>query len=547
MSIEPLMKAPSPALGRHRIDSAEPGPPLIDHPVGRLLRFALIAGFFVILGGGSLDLGPIEAKLGLAAEESFGPFGQVMGSWEPSIWPGTLAPSLFWAWAEGGFPTSGAVRWPSVIAGIAIGFVLSRRVGREAGTRAALLVSLTWLGSLAMIDRSAGAGIDLITAVGVILAIDRLLTQGADLVAGSWTALAVLCGGWPPLALIVLSTIVIGRNAAMPNWRLMVPSVVVLAVWSGWAIRSGAGDAWGAAIALPLTQQPAWFLSLSVLALGLPWTPFLALQAAGSVRGATSPEGRKLSVGWLQVAGACLVAGTIIPGVAGAAKVPAIAGLAVVAGITLDSVVFGQVSAKAQRRFLGIALALALLWFVVAAAGGGYLAAAVSYYRGLSIALFVASIPVVGVAWYALENRRTRAGLFTVIALAIFLKLGHWGYYVPEWNYRFSQGPWGRAIGQWVPPKWPVYTTLNWNPDLAFAIGRPIRRIVSDRHLRFEPGEAKFVLLLEGEFKEWSSHAPPITQVSQFQNERGEVRILARTAGPRPWTRKALANGGSDE
>ena len=547
MSIEPLTRPLVPSSSRLRIDLSAPPRSLNDRPVSRVVALAFLAGFFVLFGGGNLDLGPIESKLGLAAEESLGPLGRVMAGWEPSIWPGTLAPSLFWAWAEGGFPTSGAVRWPAAIAGVAIGFVLARRVSTAAGGRAGLLVGMTWLGSVALMDRSAGAGIDLIPALGVVLAIDRLLNKGADLVAGCWAALAVFCGGWPPLALVILSTIVIGRAAAMPNWRLVAPSLLILAAWSVWAIKWTTGEAWGAAIALPFTCQPAWFLVVGVLALGLPWTPFLVLQASRSVREAATEKGRSLAIGWLQVAGACLVAGTIIPGVGSAATVPALAGLAVVVGIALDSAVFGQVSNKVRGVLVGISLVATLLWFVIALAAGVYLATAVSYYRPLAIALMACTIPVVGLAWFAFEKRERQLGLLCVIALAVLLKLGHWGYYVPEWNYRRSHGPWGRAIGQWVPPRWPVYTTLSWNPDLAFAIGRPIHQLISDRHLRYQPGEAKFVLLLEGEFNEWSSHAPAISEVARFQDERGGVRVLARTAGPLPWTRKVTPGSSYDE
>ncbi len=64
-----------------------------------------------------------------------------------------------------------------------------------------------------------------------------------------------------------------------------------------------------------------------------------------------------------------------------------------------------------------------------------------------------------------------------MVLVAIALKLAHWGYYVPEMNYRTSAGPWGRAIGQWVPEKHPVYTLHAWPADLAYAINRPVRQL----------------------------------------------------------------------
>src|SRR5205823_7679403 len=109
-------------------------------------------------------------------------------------------------------------------------------------------------------------------------------------------------------------------------------------------------------------------------------------------------------------------------------------------------------------------------------------------------------------------------------------KVAHWGVYVPEWNYRCSQGPWGRAIGQWVPPRWPVFTMHEWREDLAFAIGRPVRPLPDPRSLEFQPkGRPHFVLLSRSEFDHWPDYAPRLLQVRTFQDERGDERVLART------------------
>ena len=136
--------------------------------------------------------------------------------------------------------------------------------------------------------------------------------------------------------------------------------------------------------------------------------------------------------------------------------------------------------------------------------GGGYLAATTSFYRPVAIILMVSAVPVVILAVVSLITNQVRGSLLTIAALAVFLKIAHAGYYVPEWNYRRSQGPWGRAIGQWVPPNWPLYTTHAWNTDLAFAIGRPVRQLASAHHLEYQQGDAKFVLLLlESEFDNW--------------------------------------------
>ena len=54
-------------------------------------------------------------------------------------------------------------------------------------------------------------------------------------------------------------------------------------------------------------------------------------------------------IGWLQVAGACLIVGTVVPGLASAALVPALAGLAVVSAACWDRVWDGS-DEPARRR-----------------------------------------------------------------------------------------------------------------------------------------------------------------------------------------------------
>ena len=70
---------------------------------------------------------------------------------------------------------------------------------------------------------------------------------------------------------------------------------------------------------------------------------------------------------------------------------------------------------------------------------------------GVVMTLLVLAVAFLG--WSALETRNSRRGLVTLVLIAVGLKLAHWGYYVPEWNYRYSQGPWARAIAQWIPRK----------------------------------------------------------------------------------------------
>ena len=69
----------------------------------------------------------------------------MFGGWEPSLWPAQVAASRAWylvaAWGEvDGGPTAGAVRWPSAIAGVLAGLLLTRRMLRSVGPWASLLL-----------------------------------------------------------------------------------------------------------------------------------------------------------------------------------------------------------------------------------------------------------------------------------------------------------------------------------------------------------------------------------------------------------------------
>ena len=171
------------------------------------------------------------------------------------------------------------------------------------------------------------------------------------------------------------------------------------------------------------------------------------------------------------------------------------------------------------------------------------------YYRALGIVVGVLVLVVAALGWSALASANTRRGLVTLAIMAVGLKLAHWGYYAPEWNYRHSQGPWGRAIGQWVPRKWPVYTFHDWPPDLAFFIGRPVRQLPSARFLNYVPGpECHFVLLQASEFANWPEQAPPLTLVARVP---GPVRRGTHpgphpglTAHPRPERPPAIPEPG---
>jgi hypothetical protein len=513
----------------------EPGPGASWSWPVRFSVLLAMAGGFVLFGGAALDLNIDEARIGMAAYERLGPIGRVFGGFEPSIWVGRLLPSWLWAGGEGGIPTANSVRWPSAIAGVLIGMVLARRAAVTFGGQVGVLMGLCWLGSIGLMDHSALTGLDLLGGLWVVLALDRMLSKGADLAAGAFAALALLCSGWPPLALIALVSIVQGRAGAWLGWKLLVPPAIAAAAWSAWCLSTVPTEAWAAALALPLTEGPAWMLLPGLFLAGLPWSPIAGLVASKSIRDGLDERGRGLLNGWLQVAGASVVAGTVIPGLAASARVPALAGCALAAAIVCERVLTGGVSPKVRRAFVGIVLMLALAWSVVVILGGGYLAAAVGYYRFLAVTLILVGVPTTALAVFSATRGNARGTWLTLVALAVFLKLSYWGYLAPEYNYRFGQGPWGRAIGQWVPPRWPIYVAHAWPADLAFATERHVYQLVSPQHLAYLQGQPKYVLLLDAEFENWPENAPNLLKVTQFQDEFGSLRVLARTEGKTPW------------
>jgi hypothetical protein len=503
--------------------------------------WALLIGagaLFVLVGAGNLDPGPIEAKLGISAGEGFGPLGRVFGGWEPSIWPARLAPSVIWAWGEGVNPTAASIRWPSAIAALLAGLLLAGRVMNVLDRWSGILVGLCWFGAIAQMDLSAGAGIDMITGLATVAALDRILARGADRLAGLYSALAFLAGGWPPLALIALASIVIGRRDTCLTFRFLAIPLIAFVGWSAWALESMQASAWAAALALPLTERPAWRMAIGVFALGLPWSPFALFAASRSVRDGWSESGRGLVLGWLQVVGASLLVGTLVPGLSTAARVPALAGLAIASGACCQRLWLRQASIGVQRGFLALAALVIICWMLVAIVGGVYLGCAVPYYRILSIVLVSLVLPIAALTLRSIFRSDPRRAVLALTLVAACLKVAHWGYYVPEWNYRRSQGPWGRAIGQWVPPRWPVYTTHSWQPDLAFAIGRPVRQLPHPKSLAFLPeGRPKHVLLLESEFTHWPEGAPRLVRIVTLHDQYpyGEPRVLARTEGVFSW------------
>jgi len=494
---------------------------------------AAMAIGFVLLGAGNLDLGSVDARQGLAASEPWGPLGRVCGSWAPDVWPGRVAASRIAAlFDEGGRPTPGSVLWPAALAAVAIGWTLARRAMSVMSRRAGLWVGLCWFGCLGVIDHSGGTGLEFLSGLAIVAAIDRLLAHGSDWKTGLWVALAFLSAGWPPVVLIFLAVIVIGRREASFSALLVIPPLATFVAWSVWAVSSASSEAWAAALVLPFTERPDWWLILEVLGLGLPFSPLAILALSQRLRDNWSGAGRPVVIGWLQAATACMIAGTIVPGLSQAARVPALAGIVLVAASVLETAWARLLSEPARRGFLAILCGLLSVWLIAFLYGSYLWLIIFPYYRPVGIAAVLLGVPALVLGWLAVETGNTRRGLVALIFLAISLKLVHWGYYVPEWNYRHGQGPWGRAVGQWLLPNWTVYTFHDWPPELAFAIGRPVFQLRSPQHLAYPATkQSKHVLLLESEFDHWPADAPNLFKVATFHDQFGGRRVLARTAG----------------
>jgi hypothetical protein len=525
--------------------------PPMKRAAARLAMVALTL-FFVVLGAINLDLNPDEARLGLAAGETVGPLGQVFGYWAPDLMPGQVLPSLALGRLEAfGRPSPAAIRWPAALAGVIAGWMLARSMYQALGMRAGLVFGACWFGSLALIDRSPATGIDLVVGLATLAAINRILTRGSDRVAGLWAALAFFAGGWPTLVVIGLAIIVIGKAHASYSLALILPPALTALVWSYWTIWATSAELWAASLTLPLTQSPTWSLGPQVMAAGLPWSPFAALACIGSVRARWSPAGRPWIIGWLQVGLAALIGGTLVPGLSHVSRVVALASLLIVAAAALESAWTQSLGRAPRRAFLAIFGGVLVLWLGVMLYGLYVWNLVMPFYRPLGIIIGIIAIGVAILGWSALETQNTRRGLVTLMIIAIALKLAHWGYYVPEWNYRYSQGPWARAISQWVPKRWALYTFHEWAPDLAFFMKRPVRQLHSPHYLQYQDGPAsKFVLLQASEFENWPKSAPAITVVAKFLDESAQERILARTAGvlppplgPNPSVKFSIARG----
>ena len=247
----------------------------------RFVALALMATFFVLIGGASLDLGLIEARLGMAAGEQLALVRFSVAGTRPS--------------GRADLHESGVGTGRGRVSDVELGSVAGGDRGR--GDWFDALPSrrdrLWWTGGHArrpLLVRQRGVdgpiggrGLDLITGLAAIAALDRVLSAGSGWLAGCWTGLAFLAGGWPAVAVVLASTLVLGRAASL-SWKLLLPPLLAALGWTWWAWSVAPVEVWAAALTMPLTKGPSWWLVPGTLALALPWTPLVLLASAVDTR-----------------------------------------------------------------------------------------------------------------------------------------------------------------------------------------------------------------------------------------------------------------------
>ena len=515
--------------------------PWANHLAG-LCIFMVMVSVFVLWGATRLEIGPQEARLGMAAREPLGPVGQSFGGLDPAIYPGPLAAIKAWSVLEEHGPAQESMRWPAAIFAAVIGAVLTLRSEWICGKTAGLAVGLCWLASLAVMNRSGEFGLDFFTGLGTVLALNRTITSQGRLTLGIglMTSAAFLCGGLTPVILVVAASVVLCRNSAGLTLPFLAVVLATVGGWSAWAFNEISAEAWAASIALPVTFRSGSSFPTIALSLCLPMALAAPAAFGSRVRQQWSPVRNHYVSGWWTVSAMCLFVGTILPQFSRAALLPVVAGCSVVSGHVWATALKARTFQALGLAGRWLALSTGLLVGVVVVAGipmAVYVSMAIPYYRAVSLVwvallAFTAMVCVKG-----LVRGETRRVFASLVLLGLGLKLAHASIYVPEWNYRRGQGPWGRAVGQWVPEKWPIYTLHGWSTDFAYATGHNFRQLTHPRFLpdpsKTENGRPSFILLHPADFERWPKTAPPIVKVSEFYDQSGRNvrRVLART-GP---------------
>ena len=506
----------------------------------RVSVLVLLAGCLQVTGVVNRDVSLDEARIGLSALERPGPFGQVFGGWEPSILPGQVLPSsfLYQILGEAWSGWSGLVLWPGSVALIALTVMLARQSQKLFGPGSGLLTILFLSGSSLFMELPGGMMAHAITGFFTVASLAWALTRGSNWTSGVLAAIAVFSGGWPALALIVVPIMIMGRQGAYLSLPLLVPPISAFAAWSVWALKVAPSVVWAQAIAAPLRQSPGWAAFPWVLLMLLPGLGLAVAALSGSLRASWTPAARSWTIAWAQVGLVASLLGVFVPGMAPVAWFLLAASVAVTAtGVTRSFLTSSRVGPRMTRLIFGVAIMANLLWAALALPRLVFVAASMGYYQELAVisgllTAFAVAFALVG-AW---EGRR-RWCVASFVGLTFAIKVAHAGIYVPEREYRIGQGPWAHAVGQWVPPRFPIYTVHTWPADFAFDLCRPVKQLVAAQWLGLvDTPHPRHVLLLKAEFDHWPADAPAIEKIREFEDERGGVRVLAKTTGqPVPW------------
>ena len=263
--------------------------------------------------------------------------------------------------------------------------------------------------------------------------------------------------------------------------------------------------------------------------------PLCSSRSAPSVREGWKPDGRRWLIGWFQVAlampGRRHSRPRFEPGFPGrgAGRLDRRHGR--LPRISLDAT---PVPIRAPRFFVSFS-GVTGLWLCVMIYGAYLWCLTLPYYRTLGVMMSLLVLAVAFLAWSALVTGNSRRGLVTLFVIAVGLKLVHWGYYVPEWNYRHSQGPWACDSLSGCPQRWTLYTFHDWPPDLVFFTKRRVRQLRSPHYLEYQPGpESKYVLLQPSDWKTGPGPLRRSPWSRSFRINRRTERVLARTAGTLP-------------
>ena len=166
--------------------------------------------------------------------------------------------------------------------GVMIGIILARRSPLDPRESGGILVALAWFGC---IGDDGSVGVDRARPDCRLWARSRRSIGSCRRGRGGWSAsgprLAFLAAGWPPLAVLGLATVVLGRPGAGWSWKTTIPVALTVARLVGLGTfsrcrRRPGPRRW----ALPITQSSAWGLAFSAIELGLPWSPFVILAAS---------------------------------------------------------------------------------------------------------------------------------------------------------------------------------------------------------------------------------------------------------------------------